>query len=361
MDLYFNRNAAFTRWVVASGVLHEPFVVLDIGVQGGEHVRWHLLGDHLVVHGFDAIKEVIDTLQRQNRGNPNRHYHWIAAGNADEEREFFFNAADPFSSSFYPHGEDRLATVRREQARKVRVRRLDTLLRDGVIAPADFLKTDVEGFEKDVFLGAPNLLRAVLGIETETNFDISPVYPKSHLGTLQEILIEHRLLVFDLNFNRIPRATFQRALAQKGIQPVLDRQSVGYPTTFNVLFCRDTISELDHPGNYARAYEPLSVDQLIKLTVIYELHGLNDIAVDTLDRFRDHLAARFDVEKGIDLLADPFCRTPDGAAARAPTKLKGLRAAFHAFERRCGKLELSTGLPVAALPRAFRKAWHRFS
>jgi len=107
MDLHFDRKAAFTRWVVASGTLHEPFVVVDIGVQGGENVCWHLLGDHLVVHGFDAIEEVIDRLQRQNRGNPNRHYHWIVAGGADEEREFYCNAADRFSSSFYPHGADR--------------------------------------------------------------------------------------------------------------------------------------------------------------------------------------------------------------------------------------------------------------
>lgn len=39
MDLHFNMSAAFTRWVVASGALREPFVVVDIGGQGGENPR----------------------------------------------------------------------------------------------------------------------------------------------------------------------------------------------------------------------------------------------------------------------------------------------------------------------------------
>jgi hypothetical protein len=35
-------------------------------------------------------------------------------------------------------------------------------------------------------------------VETETNFGVSDAYPKSHFGTLAEILLERHLLVFDL-------------------------------------------------------------------------------------------------------------------------------------------------------------------
>jgi hypothetical protein len=55
MDLAWNRNPEFTKWVVSAGLLAEPFVLIDIGVQGGDNVRWRALGDHLVVHGFDPI------------------------------------------------------------------------------------------------------------------------------------------------------------------------------------------------------------------------------------------------------------------------------------------------------------------
>src|SRR5262249_53945861 len=86
LHLFTNANAEFTDWVGKAGVLPEPFVLVDVGVQGGESRSWHRLGDYLVVHGFDAIEEAIDQLRKQAGGAPNRHYHRIAAGSADEER-----------------------------------------------------------------------------------------------------------------------------------------------------------------------------------------------------------------------------------------------------------------------------------
>ena len=194
MDLHLNYAAPFTRWAVERRLMHQPFVVVDVGVQGGENPRWHVLGDHLVVYGFDAIEEVINDLQRQSAGDRNRHYYWLAAGDANGERSFYFNATDPYSSSFYEQGVDRFGLLehRRDQARTVTVRRLDTLLADGTIAQPDFLKCDVEGFEKDVFLGAREMLRSVLGVESETNFDISPTYPMGHFGTLQQLLLDRK-------------------------------------------------------------------------------------------------------------------------------------------------------------------------
>jgi hypothetical protein len=33
MDLAWNRNTEFTKWVVGAGLLTEPFVLIDVGVQ----------------------------------------------------------------------------------------------------------------------------------------------------------------------------------------------------------------------------------------------------------------------------------------------------------------------------------------
>lgn len=323
MDLHFNARARFTRWIVKSGHLREPFVVVDVGVQGGESPRWHLLGDHLVIHGFDAIKEVIDDLRQENRRNPNLHYHWVAAGIEDGEREFYFNAADPRSSSFFQQGEDRFGFLeqRADQVRRVPVRRLDTLLKEGVVVRPDFLKNDVEGLEKDVFLGAKELLSNVLGVECETSFSVSPTYPEGHLATLQRILLERKLLAFDLNFNRIPRGSYWQALQRKGLLAG-DIEIIGKPATFNVLFCRNPIDEADRGECYAEPYRPLSIDQLIKTMIIYELYGLNDIAFDTAQRFRNELGSRFDVDEAIDLLLDPACLLSD----RTLFELRELRA-----------------------------------
>src|SRR5215510_4885577 len=88
MDLYHNDQADFTRWVIANAYLQEPFVAVDVGVQGGEHIRWGLLGDRVRVYGFDALSEAIDRIAAQGQ-RPNRVYRAMAIGNEDGEREFY--------------------------------------------------------------------------------------------------------------------------------------------------------------------------------------------------------------------------------------------------------------------------------
>jgi hypothetical protein len=78
------------------------------------------------------------------------------------------------------------------------VRKLDTLLANGIIPPADFLKVDVEGYEKDVLLGAAELLSLVLGFEAETALTVSSEYPDTHFGTLQQFALKNHKRVFDI-------------------------------------------------------------------------------------------------------------------------------------------------------------------
>jgi len=326
MDLAWNRNAEFTKWVVSAGLLTEPFVLIDVGVQGGKSIRWGPLGDHLIVHGFDPIEEVVQKLIDENRGRSNRHHHHMAVGNADGEQAFYFNSVNPFESSMYGQPSDRIDEERTEQVRMVPIRRLDSLLAEGVIAKVDFVKVDVEGFEKDVLLGARELLRAdVLGLETETNFGVSPLYPKSHFGTVAELALENHLLVFDLAFNRIPCASFQRALIRKGLEPISNQYSLGRPATVNVLFGRDLIGEVDHSDNYQSPCRPVSVNQLIKSIIIYELHALNDVALDIAERFAERLGSHLDVDRAVRMLADPDCLTNEYQ--------RQVRAQIRAFEQ----------------------------
>src|SRR5499427_6833781 len=225
----------------------------------------------------------------------------------------------------HPQGIGRFEVETAEQVRMVPMRRLDTLLAEGVIPKADFLKVDVEGFEKDVLLGARELLRAgVLGLHTETNFAVSPAYPKSHFGTLAELALENHLLVFDVAFNRIPRASYQRALIQKGLEPISEQDILGRPATVDVLFSRDLIDEVDHPDNYQSPCRPFSISQLIKSMIIFELHALNDVALDTAERFAERLGAHLDVDRAVRLLADPDCLTNEYR--------KQMRAQIRAFE-----------------------------
>jgi FkbM family methyltransferase len=295
MDLLYNDDPCFTKWLVRAGLLRESFVLIDVGVLGGENPRWHVLGDHLIVHGFDAIKEKVDELAKTNKA-ATRTYHALAIGDEDGEREFYFKPSNPSNSSFFESFF--LGTARDVQARLVPVRRLDTLLREGVIPRADFLKVDVEGFELDVLRGGSALLAGVLGVEAETNFSASEARPESPFAVAQKLLLRDRLILADLNFDRIPRASYHEACRLRG-QPGLG-DACGKPTIFNVLFCRDLAAERDSSRTESRPNP--SVDQVLKSVVIYELFGLNDIAVDTIVKYSAALSSRVDIDRAVDLL-----------------------------------------------------------
>jgi FkbM family methyltransferase len=328
-ELWFNPDAAFTKWVVAERLLREPFAVVDVGVQGGADTRWNLLGDYLILHGFDAIAEVIANLKKRDVGWGTRRFYNYAIGETDGERSFYFDAANPTASSMYAQGAAQFGGKLAEQTRTVMVRRLDSLFADGTIPRADFLKVDVEGFEKKVFLGARGFISAgVLGIDTESNFRVSPEYPKSHFTAISDILVEHGFTVFDLVFNRIPRASFTRALERGGIGDHAN-YDLGRPATLNLLFCRDPIEERDAPQDNLLLSPALTADQIIKMMIIYELHGLNDIALDTAHRFTDSLAPRLDVERAFELLAKADCCRPGSDLSR----LQGMAQQLHAMRR----------------------------
>ena len=314
MDLYHHSSPPFTDWVIGNGLLREDFVVVDIGCQGGEHPRWSLLGDKLAFYGFDPIREVIEKMRAE--GRPRRTYFDLALGDEDGEREFLVGN-NLFGSSFLAADTEEQngdPTIERGR-RMVEVRRLDSLFADGGLPRADYIKLDCESFEPYVLRGARNYLAASgpICVTAESAFGPSPHFPHSHFQAVNEILIEHRLIVFDVNMVRAPRASYAAALRRQPWpepDPLYDvpRLDVGAPGTLDVVFCRDFVAEGLHPAQYcfdAVPAGPPSVDQLIKAMINFELHGLMDCAFDLGVQFRDRLGERFDVDEALNLLLLP--------------------------------------------------------
>lgn len=237
MDLPNNEAPVLSKAIVASGMLKQPFVVVDVGVYGGEHPRWNVLGDHLYLYGFDARKEAIDPLAQHWSGSTRRFYFNSGIGNEDGIREFQVvdNVA---SSSFY---KSPTASI----GRSVPIRRLDGLIADETIQAPNFIKVDVEGYEKYVFMGAANAIATtVLAVEFETNFNHSPEYPTGHLAMIHDLLRPHGFFLADMTFDR----------------------HRGLPSTFDVLFCR----------------EPRTPDEIVKLAIIHDLYRHETMARDIL-------------------------------------------------------------------------------
>jgi FkbM family methyltransferase len=322
VDLYHHDQPSFTRWIIENGLLREPFVVIDVGVQGGEHPRWEFLGDQVRVYGFDAISEAIDRIKAKGE-RPHRFYLNIALGDEEGEREFYV-PANTFSASFY---EDRsLAAAGDDRhgdgtpgARLVPIRRLDTLFANGEIPAADYIKVDCEGFDPEVLRGARHYLAKsnCLCVTIETNFGVSPIYPRTPFVDICEIMAQNRLLVADLNAVRRARASYRAALERHpwpAADPLHDVPylDVGQPGTFDFVFCRDFVAEHVSPNSFATLPDAVTeptLDKLIKAMINFELHGLMDCAVDLAEHFRETLAERLDVDEATALL----CRRPPHA------------------------------------------------
>ena len=315
MDLYHHGEPSFTRWIIANKLLHEPFVVIDVGVQGGEHPRWEFLGDQVRIYGFDAISEAIDQIAAANR--PHRVYRSLAIGNEDGKR-LFYVPANRFSASFYgrdsPTDGSAEFGVGEVGAREVEIKRLDTLFGAGDIPAADYIKVDCEGFDPEVLRGAREYLAKsnILCVTVETSFGISEIFPRTPFAEINDVLVRHRLSVFDLNYVRFQRSAYAKArelhprLAPDPLHdvPPLD---IGQPGTFDFVYCRDFVRERSpFPGeDAAGAVTEPTTDKLIKSMINFELHGLMDCSVDIAEHFRKQLAHRLDVDEAIALLLRP--------------------------------------------------------
>jgi FkbM family methyltransferase len=316
-QLYNNDSPAFTTWVIENDLLKEPFVVIDVGVQGGPHPCWKHLKDKVRIYGFDAIPEVVAGLNA--RKQPNESYFATALGDEEGTRDFYVrgDGSSYYGSSFYEMASHALQPG---LLRNVPITRLDTLFAKGVIPPADHIKVDCEGHDPEVIRGAQGYLAQsnVVSVIVETAFTVSPPYPKSHFVAISDILTPHRLRVFDLALMRTARPSYVAAKARHpwpAPDPMNDAPDLcmGAPGTIDALFCRDFVSEQVTPTHFATvpgAVTEPTMDKIIKSMINFELHGLMDCAAELAEHFRPLLSHHLDVDTAVEKLMHrpPYAR-----------------------------------------------------
>jgi hypothetical protein len=184
------------------------------------------------------------------------------------------------------------ANWQKTQTRRVPIRKLDTLMADGLVLLGDFLKIDCEGFEPAVLKGAGRFLAesGVLGIESEIGFS-SIHWPQTHFLAVYEQLLPHGFRLSDLAFNRVPFASFIER-AQKLGREVAKASTVSFPGTFQMLFVRSlTIAKTTPTRN-----------EVLKGAIIFELYGMLDAAYDLLQVFSRLFPSSFPLQEGADEL-----------------------------------------------------------
>jgi FkbM family methyltransferase len=246
------------RFIAESGALDCAFVLVDVGVRGGIHPRWHALEPAMEVYGFDAIAEV-------DAPNARHHYFKLALGNYDGDCMLYV------PDNLYE------ARVSAGGTHKVPIARLDTLWVAGTIPPADFIKIDCEGYEPEVLTGAAEYLQAsnLLGADIESHFHVGTSLPYSHFAAVNTVLVDRQLRVADLALQS----------AHGFDQP--------WNGTCNVLFTRHLLDEHNSANRPEMDFSPTTI---LKTIAIFDVYGLVGPAVALTRKFRHVISRRLDAD-----------------------------------------------------------------
>jgi hypothetical protein len=150
-----------------------------------------------------------------------------------------------------------------------------------------------------------------LAVTAETNFLPSKAGARTQFDDLHASLLEQGLRVFDLVSERLPRPEYLRLRQERDrTWPVPSDPRVRPPpfamgqfVVFDFLFCRDLVAERSEAQSSNE--EIASIDRILKMMIVFEMHGLMDCAVELASTFRERLMTRLDVDRAIDLLLGP--------------------------------------------------------
>jgi FkbM family methyltransferase len=157
--------------------------VLDVGANIGQYRNFlrRKCGYEGLILSFEPSSATFETLKRNARGDARWEVFNYALGSIDEERSLNVMQDPVFNSFLTPRPksempkDDMLNFVERTET--VRVRRLDTVLRELGGRPELnrlYLKLDTQGHDLEVLKGCDGELRRVAALQTEVS--IKPIY-----------------------------------------------------------------------------------------------------------------------------------------------------------------------------------------
>jgi len=158
------------RWLRQMGVK----TIVDVGANTGQFSRFmHAFIPEAQIYAFEPLPDCYKELLNHFTGNPKFKAFNVAVGNQSGEVTVFRNDFTP-SSSLLPMAElhkENFPQTRREQAQILPIARLDDLLNDFPLERPLLLKLDVQGFEREVILGASKILQQADVVVTELSVE----------------------------------------------------------------------------------------------------------------------------------------------------------------------------------------------
>lgn len=157
---------------------HEISTVLDVGANIGQFgLGLRAWGYEGRIISFEPVPEAYASLARHVARDSQWKAFQLALGDRDGE-DVLRVSPDSVFSSLRPMGEDlgrRFPAAKAVREQKIAARRLDSLWPELSIRPGRvLLKSDTQGYEREVLLGARDILDSLYGVQLELS--VEPLY-----------------------------------------------------------------------------------------------------------------------------------------------------------------------------------------
>jgi len=312
-------DTPMTRHLVERGVFKgSEFGLVDVGASGGIDARWAVFGDQLRAWGFDPLEGEVERLNALGRQDVSYHAYWVGYKGYQELLERVPSAIpdrpgisnDPglrFSvwKALPPSEAVKSYDGSGSQRQTERRIDLDDFFTGDVRQTVDFIKTDTDGHDYEVLLGAAGLLREspVLGVQAECNFH-GVLHPHAQgFANLDRFMRESGFSLFDMSTWRYTRAALPGRFVWGSPGPT----EKGQLWWGDFLYFRD-LGDSAYEENWGGVP---AMNKVLKLACCFESYDLADCAAELLLKDERKLAPLVDVGRCLDLL------TPAAAHERA--------------------------------------------
>ena len=300
-----------TRYLVGRGVFKgSEFGLADVGASGGIDTRWDVFGQQLRAWGFDPLEGEVERLNALGRKDVSYHAARVGYKAYDEllERVPFAIPERPAISNdpglrfsvwkVLPLGDsekpyDGSGSQRRTERRVD----LDEFFSGELRGTVDFIKTDTDGHDYEVLLGAASLIKQspVIGVQAECNLH-GRLHPHVQVfANLDRLMREAGFSLFDMSTWRYTRAALPGRFVWGSPGPT-DKGQLWWG---DFLYFRD-LGDPAYESNWG--YQP-TMTKVLKLACCFESYDLADCAAELVLKYEGTLRPLIDVGHCLDLLA----------------------------------------------------------
>lgn len=201
--------ASFNILIGVSKFISELECIIDVGANIGQFaLAANKFYPNATIHSFEPVPSSFTTLVENVKNIPNVNIYNVALGDISDNISFYQNAHSHASSVLEVSNFQKSSVPKTKNFHKIEVQcwRLDDFSFKIPIKGPTLLKLDVQGFEKNVLIGAQKLLAQIDYIVLETSFismyKNEPLFDEMHsfLKTLGFVLIAPIGIVPSENF-----------------------------------------------------------------------------------------------------------------------------------------------------------------